>query len=51
MKIVEFIKRNRQLQKDIQDFKKEIVEFLKLVLKNLENKEYVKVIYGKILIL
>lgn len=47
MKTAELIKRNRQLQKDIQDFKKETVEFLKSVLKNPENKEYAKVIHGK----
>lgn len=47
MKTAELIKRNRQLQKDIQDFKKETVEFLKSVLRNPENKEYAKVIHGK----
>jgi hypothetical protein len=48
MKTAELIKRNRQLQKDIQDFKKETVEFLKSVLRNPENKEYTKSFHGKI---
>ena len=47
MKTAELMKRNRQLQKDIKDFKKETVEFLKSVLQNPENKEYVKVMHGK----
>ncbi|XP_061192160.1 uncharacterized protein LOC133200352 isoform X2 [Saccostrea echinata] len=47
MKTAELIKRNRQLQKDIRDFKQETVEFLKTVLQNPENSEYAKVIHGK----
>ncbi|XP_062588963.1 uncharacterized protein LOC134250627 isoform X1 [Saccostrea cucullata] len=47
MKTAELMKRNRQLQKDIRDFKQETVEFLKTVLQNPENSEYAKVIHGK----
>lgn len=48
MKTAELIKRNRQLQKDIQDFKKETVEFLKSVMRNPENKECTKKFHGKL---